>query len=160
MLINSVPMKPSIIAFGYYDGPTEGLALTIGGAGPWYFRLVAWDEHQERRLFASVRVEAGVYQQMMRLIPEEQRSFGPVWVPSWNFARAQDQAAADAIINSCLNLLRQRPSGCWVLGERIDDSAKVFPIERADDDDLQRVLRSDQPEHLAPWLSCRLKDRV
>ena len=154
----SFEMKASIIAFGYYDGPTEGLAVTIGGSGPWYFRLVAWDEGQDRRLFAAVRVESTLYDRLIVLIPEEQHSFSAVWTPSWNFALERDQSEADAIVDSCLNSLRQRP-GCWVLGERVDDNAKVFPVEAADGDDLQRVLSSDQPDDLAPWLS-RLNGRV
>lgn len=47
------PLNRMLIA-GYYDGPTEGVIECRDCGQTYAFRMLAWDEHQDVRIFAVV----------------------------------------------------------------------------------------------------------
>ena len=47
-----------LIAFETYDGPTTGVVFLEGSTEGFVFRLLAWDERQQRRVFSLSEIDA------------------------------------------------------------------------------------------------------
>jgi hypothetical protein len=81
-----------ILALGYYDGPTDGVAQ-CDPAGPVYkFQLLAWDgETQDRRIFGLAPLPPTALEQLTRAYARSQTPHWPVWVPAWQEGMAQQK---------------------------------------------------------------------
>jgi hypothetical protein len=74
-----------VLALGYYDGPTEGLAQ-CGNAGP-TFRFVMLDniaaDPEELRIFAVSPLPADAMDRAAQVLALHESPRWPVWVPGW-----------------------------------------------------------------------------
>ncbi len=79
-----------VIAFGYSDGPTEGV-LQVGDGGEVYqFSLideleVGGSDSAEVRLFGLSRLPSQVFQKLVDVLSPYSKPQWPVWVPVWRF---------------------------------------------------------------------------
>lgn len=73
---------PIVIVLKYFDGETDGL-LRCGVCGQTYqFRLVAWDEGREERVFALSRLAQDIYEKVLReLMKYYGEATSRYWVP-------------------------------------------------------------------------------
>lgn len=70
-----------IIVSDYYDGATAGIGKrTADGAIVW-FRVVAWDEEQWRRVFAVTVVDSVRVAQLVRDLEQVEPRNSPYWLP-------------------------------------------------------------------------------
>ena len=70
-----------IVALGWYDGITSGLAQRTGSA--FRFDLLAWGPSQERRIFAISSLPASAFDEAVRSFESEDVPTWPKWFPRW-----------------------------------------------------------------------------
>lgn len=91
--------SPRLIAVGFYDGPTEGFVRGFETGFAHYFKVVAWDDEQDCRLYLLGRIEEFVFDQLLALLLEGgQAILGEVFAPAWKFGDANREAQACAIV--------------------------------------------------------------
>jgi hypothetical protein len=140
-----------ILAIDYYDGPTEGFIANAADGPVVYFRLLAWDSGQERRLFvvANVSVEELVrLEELLRAAGQRPEQL--TWLPNWQFSGADAATEANAIVERC----RQRLEHGWLaLGAHPDDAETLAPVSPDLTADVAAAIASDAVVDLAPWLA-------
>lgn len=147
---DSFPVK--IVALGFYDGATEGFTATLGAHGPCYFKMLAWDEHQDQRLFIAVSIERSSYELFLNMLPKEDdlESRVPVWIPRWVFDNASEQEAADKFVESCR--AQAESGGVLVIGRGIDDPcATEFEVATHLRSAIREAVQSNITGNLAEW---------
>src|SRR5687767_80768 len=88
-----------LIALGFYDGPTEGFVLGIGGDLAHFIKVEAWDEDQNRRLYLLGGVEVSTFEQLLAtLAATEKPTSEPMWLPSWKFHDIDLEARVNSIV--------------------------------------------------------------
>jgi hypothetical protein len=142
-----------IIALDFYDGATEGFALSLGVHGPCYFKMLAWDDTQERRLFALAKIDGALIEELVTLLePQERVPSSRIWIPKWKFHQAGEEKRADDIVSSSQDRLRL--SGSLVLGSAITDaSAKEIEFDGEVARHVGQFLITTEPDRLSNWLS-------
>jgi hypothetical protein len=101
-----------VLAFGYSDGPTDGV-LQVGEAGPIYrFALTADqpDLGEDVRLFELASLPADTLDTLTTLLSPYARPHWPTWVPRWMFPGPQVQADVEARVEE---VLRQAGPVAW-----------------------------------------------
>lgn len=144
--------KAEIIVLQYYDGVTEGFALSIATIGSAYFKMIAWDDDQDQRLFIASPVDLSIFESIVTMFSGTASQHIQVLLPKWSsMDDRMKQGVNEAIQNSRVNLNKKR---VLVLGAHIDsDGARVYPVSDSIGD-LKRAMK--QPENLAHWIG-RLK---
>ena len=115
-----------VLALGYYDGPTEGLAQ-CGHAGP-TFRFVMLDnivgDPEELRIFEMSPLPAGAMDQAAQLLALHESPRWPVWVPGW---QAECKAGIDRI-------LQETGPAEWLIANLGDLLGEVLAARRTSPD--------------------------
>lgn len=68
-----------LVAFEVYDGPTSGVLFDKDTDDPFYFSLQAWDENQERRVFALSRLDKAAVERAIAALSELVEPRWPEW---------------------------------------------------------------------------------
>jgi hypothetical protein len=145
-------MSANILATDYYDGATEGFVVQPADAGVKYFRLIAWDSEQDRRLFVIADVDSKELSRLEDLLkasgqsPKEQ-----TWLPEWRFSGSCDAAEADDIVERCRSKLRE--TGQFGLGNRPDASKSLGPVTRVLQQDVLEAINRNAAGDLDEWLA-------
>lgn len=74
-----------IIALGFYDGPTSGIAQCEICSTPYKFVMLDWDDNQEVRIFSLAPITLPAWNQMVNLLSKHESPKWPVWFPRWEF---------------------------------------------------------------------------
>lgn len=97
----SVSPFERLLAFDVYDGPTSGLVICPDGDDVFFFRMLAWDEERDRRVFSLSRVPTEVVKWVIALLESFETPRWPEWWlrADWNEEqrRRADQALARII---------------------------------------------------------------
>lgn len=81
---NYISPVQKILAFGYYDGPTEGV-LQCGDGQTYRFDLLAWEpETQDLRVFCLSPLPSPAWEQLIALCAAQESPHWPVWVVGWH----------------------------------------------------------------------------
>ncbi len=143
---------PMIIAIEYYDGATEGFAWSLKGMGACYFKLIAWDEEQDERLYAVTGIDSSLLDNLYRLLSnDDNQSITKIWIPIWSFRSKRDEIEANGLIEFCKNQLKSS----WVLmyGKQIEsESIKKVLIKDYSEIDIKNILQNEQLDSLNKWL--------
>jgi hypothetical protein len=128
-----------LIAFGYDDGPTEGI-VDMGRHGAYCFKVMAMDSAQELRALRLAELAEERFDTVANLISA---ALGPptwpVWVPIWNFAKDEDRVDTESRIDAIC------ASGTIVGAALCDDT-----LQRCF---LVRDLDETTSDRLTDWLS-------
>lgn len=123
-IVRSRGTVPEIIALDFYDGPTEGYALDLRDHGPCYFRMIAWGDDQDERLFAATKADRASIDKLIELLGLDEEKLGnAVCVPRWRFQTSGQEKQADDIVTASQNNLRS--SGFLILGNSITSEHAV-----------------------------------
>lgn len=142
-----------VIAFDFYDGATEGLVHSVKQYSKCYFKLIAWDQSQDKRLYAVSEVDSLKYDKLLELLTQTQeKPSTPVWLLNWKFQSESDEREADNIIKSFQANLSS--SKLLAFGEDIcDSSLKLMEIDNKVIDKVNKALELDKPDDLSNWLA-------
>ena len=126
--INNMSESTKVIAINFYDGATEGFALFVKNYGACYFKLIAWDSNQDKRLYLVTKIDEFVFIRLLELLACKQKPLStPVWLPNWVFSNDNDEKQANDIIDSCESNLQI--SSTLILGTQINSKlVKIIAI--------------------------------
>lgn len=141
-----------IIAFDYYDGPTEGLARTVTKVGPCYFKLIAWDDAQEQRLFVVVAIERSDFELgLAEMAAGPRPTDARVQVLSRNAGGNDEDDVLERLIKHCQEKVGD--TGVLLLGPSVDAPAAVLiPIREPVRHRVVEALSAESPADLFDWL--------
>ena len=139
-----------VIALDYYDGATEGfMAHSDGADGARMFKMIAWDQDEDRRLFAVCDIPLQDFMALHELLVlANTRSDGSVWMPSWEFSNNADHRKANVILRRCKEMLTTRPD--LAIGKHIND-AEIQSVPEQIREDVVRALSRRTPEDIEDW---------
>lgn len=139
-----------IIALNFYDDVTEGFALSLGKLATCYFKLIAWNEKQDQRLFVVIPVSRAVFDAMSDLLPPYNGApLKNIRFPERDFDNPQNDTAVNKLIESCQADLKSE--AVLVLRSQVDDtSSDIFTIDDSLISSVKRAMRT--PENLDHWL--------
>jgi hypothetical protein len=144
--------NPRLIALGFYDGPIEGFVRGITSGLAYYFKAVAWDPEQDRRLFLLGQVEERVIEELLVLLAESGQSVShPVLTPAWEFRDKEREALANMLVDVGKRALRT-PSLVALGSSLLEDLEIVTPTASQ----LTRAMayaQSPFPRDLGRWLA-------
>ncbi len=144
-------LDKQIIGLDYYDGVTEGFLEHSHG---WtYFRMLAWDTGQDRRLFVCTEVEVLILERLFAMLGKvEPRPVSKSWLPRWHFENGIDENNANIIIES----LREEAAkgACFVYGPSFESGG----IIKLDSDyvkvEAAKILKAmERTENLSIWIN-------
>ncbi|MEM7348727.1 MAG: hypothetical protein AAF485_31235 [Chloroflexota bacterium] len=144
-------MTVEVIALDFFDGATEGFVRSLGDSGPCYFKLIAWDDTQDKRLFAAVAVTQDEYDELVSILASsEPIPTSDVWVPRWEFENNTAKNNADDFIDSIEDRLRS--SGLLILGLGVTDStAKIREYDKVLGQQVGEHIGDNKPDNLCNW---------
>lgn len=91
--------SPKLIVLEFYDGPTEGFVRRVEYGLVYYFRTVAWDAQQDRRLYLLGIVDESVFVKLLGLLNERNPMMGKVVLtPIWEFDNSEQEIQANKLI--------------------------------------------------------------
>lgn len=147
-------LVPKMLILGYHDGETDGFLNGMNDSQVYFFKVVAWDRGQDRRLFLLVQVEQAVYVELLEVLAASgQVPTGSIWAPSWKFNDADREARADKLVHNARRALKT--GTVLVLGE---DLTRKFEILRPNGAELARAIamaEAQAPGSLEDWLAER-----
>lgn len=136
-----VEWKPEgLVVLGFYDGVTECLFRRLGGLGPGYLTLIAWDENQDQRLFAGVYITLDLYNSVTQLVGSNE------W-PDWQSFSPSTRAAIDAIIDTCRASLLSE--GWLMQATDFENQSERLLISGQMAEAVERALL--KPDNIANW---------
>jgi hypothetical protein len=100
-----------IIAVEFYDGPVSGVVRCSNCSSVLQYKLLAWDERQEKRVFALARMPSRAWDQIIALYSYDQPRF-PVWVPKWVEISKDELDKRESALQI---ILAQREEWSWVV---------------------------------------------
>ena len=144
--------SPIQIALSFYDGPTEGFVRGVESGFAHYFKVVAWDDAQDRRLYVLGRVEERAFDQLAALLAETGQTISSaVLVPAWKFGDTAREALANKLVEEGRRSLVS-PTFLVLGAGLLDDLEVVTPTEPQ----LKRAISLAQlqpPGNLGDWLA-------
>lgn len=115
----------------YYDGVTEGAIREFRGGGSYYFKLIAWDNLQDKRLFVLKSVDDNIFNQLN--------------------ANNLQNASKNELIDSRREELAN--SELLVLADKIDaDSLAMFNVDETLKGKIVKALNKDGVDDLDDWM--------
>lgn len=152
MNTDTTHISPEVIAFDFYDGATEGIASSVKECGRCYFKLIAWDQGQDKRLYAVTKIDVSKYDQLFTLLTGSQEPPSLlVWIPEWKFRDKKDEQEANNLIDSFQ--IDMCSSKLLVFGKDIsDDSIRIIRIDNQVMGKVKKILRLGKPDDLSNWM--------
>jgi hypothetical protein len=100
-----------IIAVEFYDGPVSGVVRCSKCSSVLQYKLLAWDERQEKRVFALSKMPSHAWDQIVALYSYDQPRF-PVWVPKWVELPKDEFEKRETALQM---ILAQREEWSWIV---------------------------------------------
>ena len=134
-----------LIALGFYDGATDGVAQCAAYGAAWAFSLVdmciRWDGLDDLRIFALARLGEGDFERLVSLCERTGRTPAfPYWVPLWTFPTAELKAQTESEVDA---LLSGNAPADWLVAATDVLNGRVIAVRRRGDPPLEEVS--------APW---------
>jgi len=140
-----------VIAFGYYDGVTEGVARQAFGADYCYFKVIAWDGGQDDRLHAVVEISATAYLRIASLLESAQAAPDlHAWVPAWDLLAESHRTELEAILKRLQDDLLLKGALVYSIGMGQREALRVA-IDASNATRVGAALLEDAPGDVAQW---------
>lgn len=95
-------LTPQVLALDYYDGATEGFLNKIGDERIYFFKVAAWDQNQNKRLYLLGQVAPEMYLELLDILTKtHQTQTSQTWVPTWMFGNSELESRANRIVEIC-----------------------------------------------------------
>ena len=115
-----------VIAFGYFDGPAEGV-LKLDDGQVFRFVTVEEDQHQERRVCTLAALEPRQFDDLVQVLGS---ALGPpkwpLWVPLWHFADKDLQRVTEQSVDAILGSAKL--SGVVLCSDNLERCFAARPI--------------------------------
>lgn len=142
---------PKVVATSYYDGATEGFVDGMQDDQVYFFKVVAWDENQDKRLYAMGQVERDVYSELLELLVKSQRvQLSSTWTPSWVFESEQSERRANEIVDAGKRSAIK--AAIFAMGDDLTTANKVVPQMPENLFDVFFLSAGQMPGNLEEWM--------
>lgn len=147
-----IPTVPKVLALSYHDGATEGFLDGMGDDQVYFFKVAAWDQGQDRRLYVLGKVTRAIYLELLDILVISRRlSTSSTWVPTWTFANPAMEARANEIVEITKRSISN--PACLALGEELIGAVKIVrPTPRSLASAIA-LAGGSAPGNLADWLA-------
>jgi hypothetical protein len=142
------------IVVDYYDGATDGICSCAICKSSFRFRVIAWDEGQNIRVFAFYRAKTGVFERVEELLSNNQQPRYPEWLVDWRSLPDATQKTCDAILDAILTDKAEADFiaiGTSITGRLI--AREVRAVDRVGADQIVKSGRMDSIENWRSYLS-------
>ena len=140
-----------MIALSYYDGPTEGFLNGLNDDSPYFFKLIAWDASQDKRLFLMNKIDGAVFKELVDLLKNTQAApKGPTWIPTWTFSDLAVASHANNLVEICRSALHG--TSFFALAENLPDGIDVLHAPANVLNDAIAQAQKEAPGFLDDWL--------
>jgi hypothetical protein len=117
-----------------------------------YFKAVAWDDEQDRRLYLLGQVEERVVDQLLALLAESgQTTANAVLTPSWKFVDAESEALANKLVEEGWRTLNS--PALVVLGSSLIEGFEVVSPTELQLNRAIALAKQQSPGNLSDWLA-------
>jgi len=141
-----------MLAIDYFDGATEGFIDQFEGAGPYFFKVIAWDSDQNKRLYSMARVDCSTFSELVDLLSQTHPPVSTAtWIPTWNFDDEKLRSRANAIVDAARRSLQ--PPVLLAVGEDLLAGAKVVQPNALGMAFARDLTQASKPGELEAWLS-------
>ncbi len=145
-------IAPKILALSYYDGATEGFLDGMGDDQVYFFKVAAWDQEQDRRLYVLGAIDRAIYLELVDILVRSQPlSKNAIWVPAWMFSSPEMEVRANEIVEISKRSVRN--PACLALGEDLTDAIKVARPTPSGLASAIALADRSSPGDLADWLA-------
>jgi hypothetical protein len=119
-----------LIAFGYYDGPTEGVVELADNCGTFFFRLIWMDIELETRILRLTNAPANSVDRLTTMLSDLGYPHWPIWIPIWKFVSEDRRLMIESKVDAMFS------DGPTVAVVTCNDSLTECLAARPLDDDL------------------------
>jgi hypothetical protein len=148
--MKTISEKKKILALSYYDGVIEGFIDGLWDSNIYFFKVVAWDQNQDQRLYLLGIVERDIFFELLEILTTSQASSqGPIWLPSWELLTTEMTARVNeitAIGNSSLLSPSALALGKDLFRAKKIESPTLFGLASA-----VALAREGTPGDLSKW---------
>lgn len=142
---------PKVIALSYYDGPTEGILNGLDDNVVYFFKVIAWDKSQDKRLFLLGRLDRLIFQDLMGILKKTQGlPTAPTWIPAWTFIDVAVRNRANQLVELCRSAL-DAPV-LLVLGDDLSNPIEILRPHESVVRDAIAQAHQKMPAALEDWL--------
>jgi hypothetical protein len=128
-----------VVALGYYDGPTSGVAECRACLACYRFELLDelpdWDAGDDLRVFSLAPLSPEAFERLVNASPGSEAARWPLWVPRWEFASEAERQEADRTVQQVLD---SAPPPCQAIATR-DNLSEVVACRRVTSEELASV---------------------
>lgn len=143
---------PKVLALAYYDGATEGFFDRMSDDQVYFFKVVAWDQTQDRRLFLLGQVDRGNYLELLDILARTQPApTGSIWTPTWMFGDPKMEARANNLVEISRRSL-DTPA-FLALGEDLMGAVEIVRPNAKGLVSAIALARESTPGNLADWVA-------
>jgi len=141
-----------VISFGYYDGPTSGIAQCAKCSAAYKYDMLDWDEGQDVRIFSFAPLPSGIFSEIVKVCTKLEKPRWPLWVPRWDFPSTSLKTDVESRISRLFDSAR-RPT--FVLASK-DITKKILAskkLEEIDQEFVQDYFSSGEKKDVRDWFA-------
>jgi hypothetical protein len=146
---------PKVLALAYYDGATEGFLNGLGDDRVYFFKVVAWDQSQDRRLYLLGEVDKSTYMELVEILAKtHQPPTGSTWTPAWIFGNPELEARANSLVEISRRSLDT--ATFLALGKDLESTVEIVRPSANGLGSAIALAHTSKPGDLADWLAQNL----
>jgi hypothetical protein len=143
---------PKLITLAYYDGATEGFVNGMANDRVYFFKVVAWDRSQDKRLYLAGEVDRSVYLELLDVLGQtHQATASLIWTPSWIFSSRELEARANNLV--AIGLRSLSTPAFLALGEDLLGAVDVVQPNQKGLERAMALAKASTPGCLEDWLA-------
>lgn len=147
-----IPSSTKVLALAYYDGATEGFLNGMGDDQVYFFKVIAWDKDQDRRLFLLGKVDRGIYLELLDILAKTQEvPIGSTWIAAWTFGSPEMHARADSLV--VIGKRSLEAPACLAVGEDLLGTMEVVRPNTLGLLNAISLAGASTPGNLADWMA-------
>jgi hypothetical protein len=143
-----------LLVLGYYDGSIEGFLNGLNDDQVYFFKVIAWDNNQDKRVFLLGKVSQTIYHELLDLLESTQsKPTNSVWMPSWVFENGKTQINVNKLLQ--IGRLSLETPALLVLGEDLLDEITILHSTANELEHATALVAQSTPINLENWNSLR-----
>ncbi len=143
-------VHPKMLALSYYDGATSRFIDGLVDDQVYFFKVIAWNHDQDRRLFLLGQVDRATYSELLDLLLQTQPHVaGLTWKPTWVFENPEMEARANQLVEIGKHSL-SKPD-LLLFGENLVGNIEVVNLTPERLAKAIALASEDVPSDLADW---------
>lgn len=150
--------RPQIVSLDYYDGAIEGVASSLIEGSDCYFKLLAWDGDQDKRMYCVVKIDSSDF--LFLLSVAEEKSVSPLSqtiMLEWCSLSAAEKEQIDVLVERSRRKFKF--DGYLVFASQItaDKSFGILKVDAKISSRVESLLYKGAPDEIENWQDVHAK---